>query len=337
MKQLSIIVPVYNVEKYIRPCVESIFRQGLTEECFEVIIVNDGTEDNSMEMIKDIISLHTNIIVINQKNQGLSMARNNGMGKATGEYILYLDSDDLLAEHCLSSLLENAIQHKADLIVADFKKMEDEEINNYLKKTPTLQNKCEVHEETGSSLLMKHLNPSECYVWRTLYRREFLVNNNILFTPGIYFEDIPFTHECYLKAGKCLRTDLTIYIYRTGHASITSVMNQKKGKDLGTSIAKTWELRNIAGLPPVIRERLIDDVFVSLSILLYGIIHDVQDSTDRKAILKHIKEVAPDLYFAHGMKQKIMNFMYHKLLYTYISFRVLLVRLTKNHIKLWKR
>ena len=170
MKQLSIIVPVYNVEKYIRPCVESLFRQDLAEECFEVIIVNDGTQDNSMEMIKDIVAFHTNITVINQENQGLSTARNNGTEKATGEYLLYVDSDDLLAEHSLSALLENAIQSKADLIVANFKKMEDEEIDNYLKNPPALQKKCEVHEETGRTLLMEHLNPRECYVWRTIYR-----------------------------------------------------------------------------------------------------------------------------------------------------------------------
>ena len=75
---LSIIVPVYNVEEYIRPCMESIFQQGLDEDCFEVIIVNDGTKDHSMEVIQDIIEQHKNITVLNQENQGLSVARNNG-------------------------------------------------------------------------------------------------------------------------------------------------------------------------------------------------------------------------------------------------------------------
>ena len=98
MTDLSIIVPVYNVEKYIRPCIESIFRQGLEEERFELIIVNDGTQDKSMEMIDDIINEHKNIIVINKKNQGLSIARNNGITIAKGEYILMPDSDDLLID-----------------------------------------------------------------------------------------------------------------------------------------------------------------------------------------------------------------------------------------------
>ena len=76
---LSIIVPVYKVEKYIRPCIESIFKQGLDDADFEVIIVNDGTPDKSMEIIADIIAAHQNITVINQENQGPSMARNNAM------------------------------------------------------------------------------------------------------------------------------------------------------------------------------------------------------------------------------------------------------------------
>ena len=79
---LSIIVPVYNVEKYVRSCIESIFKQELDEDRFEVIIVNDGTKDRSMEVIEDIIAAHTNITVINQENLGLSVARNNGIAAA---------------------------------------------------------------------------------------------------------------------------------------------------------------------------------------------------------------------------------------------------------------
>ena len=82
---LSIIVPVYNVEKYVRACLESIFRQGLNEDIFEVIIVNDGTEDRSVEVIEDIICEHDNISIIHQENLSLSVARNKGMAVAKGE------------------------------------------------------------------------------------------------------------------------------------------------------------------------------------------------------------------------------------------------------------
>lgn len=140
MKQLSIIIPVYNVEKYIRTCIESLYRQGLNEECFEVIIVNDGTRDRSMDVIADIVQKHSNIIIIEQENQGLSMARNNGLAKASGEYILFVDSDDLLIDNSLPPLLEKALETKVDLIVADYLAMQDKEISeldnsSFCKKT----------------------------------------------------------------------------------------------------------------------------------------------------------------------------------------------------------
>lgn len=120
MISLSIIVPVYNVENYIRSSIESIYRQGLDENSFEIIIVNDGTNDKSMEMIADIIKEHSNITVLEQDNQGLSVARNNGIATAKGEYIFMPDSDDLLIDNSLPTLLNKAIETKADLIVANF-------------------------------------------------------------------------------------------------------------------------------------------------------------------------------------------------------------------------
>lgn len=176
MLKLSIIVPVYNVEKYIRPCFESIFKQGLDDADFEVIIVNDGTKDRSMEMIEDIISQHNNITVINQENQGLSVARNNGMDIARGDYIQFVDSDDILIENCVPYLLNKAISTKADLIVADFTRMDDCKIvlfqNQHFK-----QNDGNTQEKTGEELFLQDLNPHECYVWRTLYKRDFLKKN----------------------------------------------------------------------------------------------------------------------------------------------------------------
>ena len=130
MIQLSIIVPVFNVEKYIRLCIETIYRQKLNEERFEVIIINDGTMDKSMEVIEDIIEKHKNIVVINQENLSLSVARNNGIAAAKGKYILMIDSDDLLIENSLSRLLDLALEEEVDLLVADFLEMNNEIITS---------------------------------------------------------------------------------------------------------------------------------------------------------------------------------------------------------------
>ena len=150
---LSIIVPVYNIEKYVRTCIESLFRQDLNEDRFEVIIVNDGSTDHSMEMIADIIQQHKNISVINQENQGLSVARNKGMAIAKGEYILMIDSDDILIDGSVKPLLEGAFSSKADMIVANFVQMDDEEINNLCQQSFNQQATFEVSEIAGSDLL----------------------------------------------------------------------------------------------------------------------------------------------------------------------------------------
>lgn len=328
MTQLSIIIPVFQVENYIRACLESIYRQGMTDDSFEVIIVNDGTKDRSIEVVQDIIKAHANITVINQENQGLSMARNNGMEKAQGEYILLVDSDDLLADKCLPALIAEACQKKPDLVVADFQKMNDQEIEKTLQNN-SLPVTLHTQEKSGWALLQEDLNARQCYVWRTIYRREFLVSNNIRFVPGICYEDIPFTHECLLKAKRCLRAHHLLYIYRIGHASITTAINLKSGKDLATTIAKTWALRNIDGLSAEITQRVSDNVFAAFSVLLYAIVHDVKTAADRKEILMHLKRVAPDLSFSNGMKQKFVFCLYRFIPIIFIETRVLLTKIKK--------
>ena len=332
MTQLSIIVPVYNVEPYIRSCMESIFRQGLDETCFEVIIVNDGSTDHSMEVIQDIISQHSNITVINQENLSLSVARNKGIAAAKGEYILMPDSDDLLVEYSLKPLLEKALETKADLVVADFLNMTDEEIEQndiHLLQKSVFSSR----EKSGEELFLQDLNPYECYVWRTLYRRGFIIKNKLTFVPGIYFQDVPFTHECYLKAGKCLRASWLLNIYRKGHESSTFSFNKKKTKDFCIAIAKTWELTHLEGLSPQVQDKLKTDVYASFSMMIWITAHIIKNHSDRKEIIDFMRQLTPDLWFNKGIKQKIGSLIYRYMPYWYFYLRYL----RKNIINLLRK
>ena len=315
---LSIIVPVYNVERYIRPCLESIFRQGLDENDFEIIIVNDGTPDKSMEMIADIIASHQNIHVINQENYSLSVARNNGIAAAKGEYILMPDSDDLLIENSLKPLLDKALETKADLVVADFLEMTDEEIaKNLTIEQPPLT----VKERKGEELYLQDLNPGQCYVWRTLYKRSFLNENHITFVPGITCQDIPYTHECYLKSKNTLRISILLNIYRRGHKSATSNFNKKKCMDLCAAVAATWKLRNVEGLSPKTKLKLNDNIFVSFTLISYVMIWGECSKSDRREIFSYLNLLIPDLSFSHGIKQKVTTFLYKLSPELYYTFR----------------
>lgn len=325
---LSIIVPVYNVEKYVRPCLESIFKQSLDEERFEVIIVNDGSTDNSMEMITDIVQQHHNITIINQENQSLSVARNNGIAVAKGEYILMPDSDDLLIENCLKPLLEKALESKPDLVVADFLKMTDEQINN-LQNIP--HKDFSIQEKTGEKLFLEDLNPHECFVWRTLYRRGFILENELKFTPGIYCQDVPFTHEAYIKAKRCIRTPWLLNIYRKERPGAASVsFGKKKAFDYTIIISKTWELTKLKDLSPKVLHKLKNDIYTSFSLFFHEIFFGIKDNKHRTFLLKELRKNAPDLFFSNGFNQWIHSISFRFFPNLYFHFVKLNILLRKK-------
>jgi len=317
MIELSIIVPVYNVEKYIRPGIESIFNQGLDDNCFEVIIVNDGTTDNSMEMITDILIKHNNVTIINQENQGLSVARNNGIAHAKGKYILMPDSDDILIKNSLKPLLKKSIESQVDLVVADFIVMTDNDIRD-IEEIP--QKDFSIKEKSGEMLFLEDHSPYECFVWRTLYKREFLINNNISFFPGISFQDIPYTYECYLKAEKCLRISWLLNIYRQWPGASTATFTIKKAKDFCIAIEKTQEFNQLA-LSSKIRSKLQESLFVHFSVLLFNTCFSIPIESDRIAIMDYLKEKAPYLAFNNSTKQKIITFLYRYMPHVLIRLR----------------
>ena len=317
---LSIIVPVYNTEKYIRACLESIFKQELDDDNFEVIIVNDGTRDNSMEVIADIISQHNNITVINQDNQGLSVARNNGISAAKGEYILMPDSDDLLIENSLKQLVEIALETKADMVIADYLKKNDEEIL-IINNSPIKQPHFEMYEKKGELYFMEDLLPTECYVWRTLFRRAFLIKNNITFYPDIYFQDIPFTHECYLKANKCIKVSRLLSIYRRGHdnaATAYTSFSTKKARDLCIAITKTWELTRLNFVTPALKKKIVSNIYVIFSNLCFRILLFMKNREDAIQTLRFLDRQAPDLRFTNGISQRIGDYIRRKVPHIYL-------------------
>lgn len=329
--QLSIIVPVYNVEAYVRPCIESIFRQGLNEDIFEVIIVNDGTEDRSMEVIKDIIERHKNITVLNQDNLSLSVARNNGIAMAKGQYILMPDSDDLLIENSLKPLLIKALESQADLVVANFYRMTSEEIDTIDEITqyyPTFK------EKNGEQLFLEDLDAYQCYVWRTLYRRAFILENQIAFIPGIHYQDVPFTHECYLKAEKCLKTEWYLYIYRIRrYGSHTFYFSTENARCFSIAIGATWDLRPTVALFPKKLYRLEQNVYKLFSLFIYHTIHSIRSYSVRNKVIDFFNAQTPSLKFTHGIRQRCTTFMIKNMPHLYINLYYLYAWIIYKHIR----
>lgn len=327
---LSIIIPVYNVEKYIRPCMESVFNQHLNNS-FELILVNDGTKDNSFGVIDDLIKAHHNIIVMEQENQGLSAARNTGLSKASGKYVLFIDSDDLLVNDTLSLLLKKAQDSAADMIVADFIKLTDEQIPGFHTE---ILSYVESQEKNGWDYFINDFNPQECYVWRTLYRRSFLEENHLRFIPGIYFEDVPFTTECYLKAEKCVRFPLLFYVYRQRANSIVSSVNMKKVTDFNIVLERLQALKQKYSLPTNVEQKLSDTMFSAFSSAIWYLSHDKRLLERRNEYVEDLQKKDIPIQFTHGIKQRIISQIYRHIPNSYIKLRSILTKVTILHVSL---
>jgi len=226
--KLSIIIPVYNVEQYIGRCLQSCLSQPhVTPGEYELVIVNDGTKDNSMAIVEEMTRGCTNVTIINQQNQGLSMARNAGLKAAQGEYVWFIDSDDWIEDNCLHGIIERLERTKVDVLQLQYKNVYNDDIPN--------DEHYSIIKGIGNSKKWMVENTYFTAVQFMIYRREFLLQNNLQFYPGIYHEDSEFKPKVVYLADTCASYDKVVYNYFKGNAnSITAVLKLKNGIDLFT-------------------------------------------------------------------------------------------------------
>lgn len=213
MVKISVIVPVYNVEKYIDKCLNSLVNQ--TYKNLEIIVVNDGTKDNSQDIIDDYKNKYENIKSFIKPNGGISDARNYGIKRATGQYIAFVDSDDYI-ESTMYEKLYNGIKD-ADISVCDtyiVKNSEKTIIN------PGLNKKLQTKKELKKYML--NLYPT---LWNKLYKKELF--NDIEFKRGIWFEDVELLYRLHPKIRKINYINEPLYYYVQREGSITSKVNDK--------------------------------------------------------------------------------------------------------------
>ncbi len=223
--KISVIVPVYNGEEFLSQCLDSILAQTLQD--IEILCVNDGSTDNSLKILKGYAKKDKRIQIINQKNQGLSASRNNAMKIAKGEYLSFVDADDYINEQFLEELYNSAIKENADIALGNIIRVENGE------KPWLCYKKKQVADKTDDIFKLLNL-PKTCYVWNRIYRREFILNNNLFFKEGITFEDIIWSPQVAYKAKKAVCVPKADYYYRYNEKSIvaTSIKNPEKQKNI---------------------------------------------------------------------------------------------------------
>ena len=324
MLKLSIIIPVYMAEAFIRPCVESVYSQGLDDADFEVIFVNDGTADNSFNKIEDILAQHQNVTIINQENQGLSVARNVGMLYASGKYILHIDSDDLLVNNRLSSILNIALESNADMIICDYVMMNSDEIELHLVNS-ILPNQGEPKLERsnyqkGWDFFLNEYD-NHGYVWKILFNKQFLESNHLHFIPGITSQDIPFVVDCLLADGIVLKVPLISYIYRQHPDSTVYNPNKKRIMDLTVVMESLWSKKENTSYPIEIKRRLTDTLFYVFNNFKWRILLNNDVYSERRDIIRDLRERIPDLKFDNNIQQLFVTYLFRLMPYHFFEIR----------------
>lgn len=214
MCKISIIVPVYNVERYLDKCISSILEQSFTD--FELIIVNDGSKDNSGRICDEYKDSDLRIKVIHQENRGLSVARNVGIEIARGKYITFIDSDDFIHPNMLEILYNNILQNKADISICDYHLVyEGKEVSQKFG-----DNKIRVYNNIeGVKKIIEKSEASMIIACSKLYRRSLF--DNIRYPVGKYHEDEFVTYKLLYKSTKIVVTDAKLYYYLKRSNSIT--------------------------------------------------------------------------------------------------------------------
>lgn len=203
--KVSVVIPVYNVEKYIEKCLESVVQQELQE--IEIIVVNDGTKDKSMEKIERFLK-DPRIKVINKINEGISTTRNVGIDTAAGEYIAFVDSDDFIHPAMLKEMYENA--EGAEVVICGVV-----EVDNITGERKNRKMKSEVIFQNKGSYFWGYTGVE---VWNKIYKREFLKKYHLRFRKGMIYEDVPFNFQALYFSNKVRYIDRNLYYYRVNRS-----------------------------------------------------------------------------------------------------------------------
>lgn len=226
--ELSIIIPAYNVEKYIEITLKSLINQ--TEKQFEVIIIDDGSTDNTLKIVNNIMAENQliNYKIIRQENGGVSLARNRGLNEASGKYVMFLDGDDYVADNLVETVYEYINKQAYDVICWGYNLVTEDKktMQKYFAKY-----NFELEKMTGIEALNKLINNKRLSIWTgsAVYRRKFLSEHRFKYTEGcISGEDLEFTYKVLSQAHDIMFVNkiLSYYVQRRG--SITKSYNIKK-------------------------------------------------------------------------------------------------------------
>ena len=220
--KVSVIIPVYNSQQYLKQCLDNVVNQTLRD--IEIIIVNDGSTDNSLLIIQEYANKYKNIKVINKQNEGCYKARNVGLETSTGEYISFLDSDDYIETTIYEKLYLKAKQTDADIVSSNYYILQDNKL-----KLVDFSSSAALLEKSNNSLAGAENILLDAIIWSRIFKRQMLVEKSIKFHSDIYMADDAFFHiVTMLNSKEIIYIPDVLYTYRISRKdSITSSYNER--------------------------------------------------------------------------------------------------------------
>jgi glycosyltransferase involved in cell wall biosynthesis len=237
---LSIIIPMFNVEQYLPKCIESVYNQDLDEAEFEIILIDDESPDNSLEVAKNLTLNKKNVKIISQNNKGLGGARNTGIENASGKYLVFLDSDDWFLPKTLQNVAELAIKNNLDILEFGAQGITQDNKIVYSKSITsdnTIYNGVDYYQK------IRYMD-SAC---NKLYNRFFLNSTKLRFLEKVYIEDYEFNTRAFLNAQRVMATSSIVSHFLQSPNSITrnvsDLKKEKMKKDVVEVIKKINQLK----------------------------------------------------------------------------------------------
>lgn len=257
--KFSIIVPIYNTELYLKKCLNSIVKQSYKN--IEIILVNDGSEDESPTICDEYGKIDSRIQIIHKKNGGVSDTRNHGLIKATGQYVMFVDSDDYIEKDCCKKFSKIIKNHpKVDIIASNIKSFSSNKIKKEMYTLTDVKQPLNGREFLKLQLKNKTIQISSC---RNIYNRKYIIDNQFFFKVGILHEDEQWTPRVFLLAKRVICTEYTHYIRVQREGSITR--NKVKTKNAIDLMEIVIELSiTYEGLEDIELKKLLYDYLVML-------------------------------------------------------------------------
>lgn len=308
MPMISVIVPVYKVEPYLQRCVDSILAQSYTD--FEIILVDDGSPDNCGAICDEYSKKDNRVKVLHQQNQGVASARNNGVKISCGEWICFVDSDDLIHQDMLKILLD--VAEKTGALLSACNKSGGEHVENcFFETVSPLFNTIEINEETIRVLYNTEWSTVYWSAWAKIIHREII--ERFQFTPGRFYEDNAVAFRWLIEAGKICHTEAQLYFYFSNPSSI--VRSGFDSRRLDYLWALQEQIRIYRYYHYSIMEEELAGRYLVASEWMYGLLKSENRNIEKeKEILKEMQAVYEDykerLHWDSKQRRNLEQFLF---------------------------